>query len=381
MKRRQLIINLILALVSTLFTFGIIEVAARVYIVNFAPPLLFNRYASLNQLNARFGQPSFVPHRYLGFVPAPDYVNGPNKHNALGLRGDEIELPKPEGSFRIATLGGSTTYSAGTQDYTESYPYLLQEELNAAGHKEVEVLNAGVFSYSTLESIINLQMRVMPLEPDMIIVYHGVNDVAPRLVWPRGFYVGDMAGFEARRLAFDPPWWERSTLVRALLVYTDRTESHISLRRNFLQAKGSYYGDAFVSQKVDGNYPSGIFENNTAARMLEINQPIYFERNLHNLVEIARANDIEVLLVTFTYSPEFDNEPRAFAEEYHAAYAEQNAIVQQIGDSTEAFVYDLFAVMPQDIEYFSDGIHFTPLGNQLRAEFLSEFILESELLP
>ena len=381
MKHRQLLANLALVLLSTLFTFGLLEVAARIYVVRFAPPLMFNRYASLNQLNARFGQPSFVPHRYLGFVPAADYLNGPNRHNALGFRGDEIEMAKPEGSFRIATLGGSTTYSAGVQDYTQSYPYLLQQELNAAGHEEVEVLNAGVFSYSTLESVINLQMRVMPLEPDMIIVYHGVNDVAPRLVWPRGFYVGDMAGFEGRRLAFIPPWWERSTLIRSLLVYTGRSESHISLRRNFLQAKGSYYGDAFVSQKVDATYPSGIFENTPAARMLEINQPIYFERNLRNLVEIAHTHKIQVLLVSFTYSPEFDTEPRAFSEEYQAAYAEQNAIVQAIADSTDALVFDLFAVMPQDAEYFSDGIHFSALGNQLRAELLSDFIVAHSMLP
>lgn len=381
MKLKTLVANLMLALVSTVLTLGVAEVAARVYLTQFAPERVFNRYASLAQLTARYGRPRFVSHRYLGFIPAPDFNNGLNRHNALGFRGEEIAQPKPAGVFRIVAIGGSTTYSAGVEDYRLSYPYLLQEELRTAGYEQVEVINAGVFSYSSLENLMNFQLRVLELDPDLVIVYEGVNEIATRLIWPYSFYRGDLSGFENRRLSFEPPWWEHSTLVRATLVYLRQTEPHSSLQRNFMEATGAFLGNNFVTQKLDGSYPSGPFERRSAAEILATNQPIYYERNLRALIAIAAGRGIDVLLVSFVHSPEFPEEPRAWAEEYMAAYAEQNAILAALAAETGAAFYDLAASMPTDKHYFTDGIHFSAQGNALRVEFLSEYLIATGLLP
>ncbi|MBI3159785.1 MAG: SGNH/GDSL hydrolase family protein [Chloroflexi bacterium] len=381
MKWKNLAVNLALALASTLLTLGAVEVAARLYLTRLAPERVFNRYASLDQLTARHGRPRFVAHRYLGFIPAPDFSNGLNRHNSLGYRGEEIAVPKPEGVFRIVAIGGSTTYSAGVEDYRQSYPYLLQEKLRAAGYEQVEVINAGVFSYSSLENLMNFQLRVLELDPNLVIVYEGVNEIATRMIWPYSRYRGDLSGFEKRLLSFEPPWWEQITLARAALIYMDRIEPHSTLQRNFMIALGSFLGDTFVSQQLDGEYPSGVFERHPADEILATNRPVYYERNLRTLAAIAEARGIAVLFVSFVHSPEFPEEPRAWAEEYVAAYAEQNALLAGIAADTPAFFYNLAAVMPTDAEYFTDGIHFSASGNELRADFLTDYLLNSGLLP
>jgi len=86
-------------------------------------------------------------------------------------------MPKPAGQFRIVCLGGSTTYTSDVKDYRDSYPYLLEKYLKAQGYNDVTVVNAGAGSWSSWESLINFQFRVLDLDPDLIIVYHGINDI------------------------------------------------------------------------------------------------------------------------------------------------------------------------------------------------------------
>jgi hypothetical protein len=42
--------------------------------------------------------------------------------------------------------------------------------------------------------LINLELRVLDLDPDLILVYHGINDIQARFVWPPETYFGDNSG-------------------------------------------------------------------------------------------------------------------------------------------------------------------------------------------
>ena len=87
--------------------------------------------------------------------------------------------------MRIAILGGSTTYDTGVRDDAETFPARLQELLNAgATAPPYRVINAGVPGYTSWESLIHLQLRILELEPDIVIVHHATNDVYARLVPP-----------------------------------------------------------------------------------------------------------------------------------------------------------------------------------------------------
>ncbi len=382
--------NLTLLVLSTLITFALIEGAARIYLWHFAPESKFGQYASINQLYRRYGddfmetgKAKYSPHRYLGYYPTPGYRQGPNRHNALGFRGDEIEQPKPAGTYRIVCLGGSTTYSVAVDDYTQSYPYQLQQALHEQGYTNVEVINAGASGYTTWESLINLSFRVLDLDPDMIIVYHGINDVHPRLVWPPSAYRSDNSGARTANVPNIrmPPIWEYSTALRALLVEMAIIEPHSALDRTLNPKASTYYADLFDEQYQDKTYPSGIFADVSAQEMLEENPPIYFERNLRGMAAIAGGNEIDVVLATFAYSPLFTKEPRVSSEEYRSAYAEQNEVIRQVAVGTGAYLYDFAQEMPTDEQYFADGRHFTAEGNRLRARLFAAYLVDSGLLP
>src|SRR5436309_7841910 len=78
------------------------------------------------------------PHPFLQVLPRGQVT----PVNAAGFRGEEIELPKPAGTLRIVTLGGSTTLGV-TNPYEESYPFLLQRRLRERfPGRRIEVQNA-----------------------------------------------------------------------------------------------------------------------------------------------------------------------------------------------------------------------------------------------
>lgn len=374
---------------SIIFSCLALEVGARLYLTQVAQEEVFQVYASLNQLRDRYGDDYltssvalYAPHPYLGHYPSPNYEHEANRHNALGFRGDEIALPKPADTYRIVCLGGSTTYGDGVKDYKLSYPYLLQGFLRQNGYPSVEVINAGAGNYSSFESLINLSLRVLELEPDMIIIYHGINDIHPRLVWPPSAYQGDNTGARAANIGElrMPHILEYSTALRMVLVTLQVIEPHYALEGTLVSRPATYNAKEFEHQQRTGTYPSGIFADVPAQAMLDANPPLYFDQNIRNMIAIADANDIAVVLATFAYSPDFD-EPYVSTPEYQAAYDDMNAVVRHIAVTTPATVYDFAADMPTNREYFTDGRHFTAQGNQLRAELFGTFLAESGLLP
>lgn len=103
------------------------------------------------------------------------------------LRGGPLLDPKPADVLRILCLGGSTTFSTGCKADSLSYPAQLQAMLHARfPGQRFEVLNAGVPGFRSAESYHNLR-RLAGLKPDLVLVYHGINEVC----WgfPEPFYL------------------------------------------------------------------------------------------------------------------------------------------------------------------------------------------------
>ena len=95
-------------------------------------------------------------------------------------------------------MGGSTTYSYDIEDFKKSYPDLLEKYLQKKDFDNIEVINAGGGGWSSWESLINLELRVLDLDPDLVIIYHGINDIHTRLVWPPEVYQGDNSAQSAQ---------------------------------------------------------------------------------------------------------------------------------------------------------------------------------------
>src|SRR6202008_4370115 len=124
-------------------------------------------------------------------------------HDSRGFRGGEIAVPKSSDVFRIAVLGGSTTYCEFIGDDDSAFPARTQHYLRTKhGKANVEVVNAGGPGFNSWESMIDFQTRVLEAEPDMGCVFFGVNDVHARLGDPDR-YRADGVG---RRRSWSDPW-------------------------------------------------------------------------------------------------------------------------------------------------------------------------------
>lgn len=382
---RKLLQNLFLSLLSVTVALLVFEVGTQIYVGHVASNDDFLKYASLRQLKERSvgGLPLITPHRYLGYYPTPNYVAGPNRHNSLGYRGDEIDIPKPSGEFRIVCLGGSTTYTGKVGDYRKTYPYRLGQLLRQEGYSHARVINGGVSGWNSRETLINFQLRVLDLEPDLIIVYHGINDVHPRLVWPSDAYRGDNSGGRApmQPSLFMPSPLEYSALYRFVMVRSGAMRPHSSFERTVDLTPDTYYGDNFHLQARQGRYPQGLFLKVSVMDMLDANPPVYFERNLRNLVALAQSHEVETVLSSFAYSPRFPNEPRVASAEYQRALAEGNEVVRRVAETTPAHYFDFAANFPEKKDLWTDGRHVNEQGALLKARHFVHYLLQQQLVP
>ena len=393
-QREQIIVKMTFILIYSLLICTVIEFVANYYLWNMTSEKVFVYFASVNQMKEKYGKDYLVqdvnyggkvlfdPHPYLIYLNSPHYEEVNNQHNSLGYRGEDVVQPKPDDVYRIVAIGGSTTYGTGvTDDYRQSYPYQLQSYLRDNGFAKVEVVNAGVPGYTSYESFINLQMRVLTLDPDLILIYHGINDAHARLVFPYAQYRADNVGYRGPIIqnTIMPQIWEYSTFLRIIGIQFGWIKSHNSLEWTRIREASSSYAGAFTTSHHRGVYPDGIFQTVSAMDMIDNNPPIYFESNLRSMADLAHARGIDVMFSTFAYDPDFPNEPTVSTPEYIRMLDQHNVVNKSVAQATDSYFFDLASVMPLGTEYFVDGRHMTQLGNSVRAQFYGDYIIDTIL--
>lgn len=130
----------------------------------------------------------WVPHPFLPYAgPAGSRIvlkdgDSPPEEivtNSYGFRAHEFPHSKSPEAYVVLCFGGSTTYGYKAPDNASTWPErlesLLQERLP---RRKVRVYNLGVDMASSAFSIVNLALVGVHLDPDLVIVYHGYNELA-----------------------------------------------------------------------------------------------------------------------------------------------------------------------------------------------------------
>lgn len=137
---------------------------------------------------------------YVMFRPHADYTyETPDTHlmsrntervqhytNADGFRvpspGYDLPRSKPAGQLRIAFLGSSAVQLGSTYETTlpGALRMLLRERYPG---RDIEVINAGIQSCVSRQSIMQLVFTVVAYQPDIVILYDGVNDIGLPLTY------------------------------------------------------------------------------------------------------------------------------------------------------------------------------------------------------
>lgn len=329
------------------------EIGLRVYLFRFADQGRLSKYARFDDLPPETHV--FTGHPFTNYELTRDYRgrSGVNRHNALGLRGAEVPMPKPPGNYRIVCIGGSTTYCSSVADDSATYPAQLERILREQyGDTRAEVLNAGVAGWSSWECLIDLELRLLDLEPDLFVVYHGVNDVPPRLV-PAERYRGDDTGF-IRQWQPGRSWWEHSVLLRC-----------VGVKLGFAQGNT-------VQDLAQIAYP-GLDLDACIAR----NPPVYFARNLESTVAIAQHFHVDLMLATFAWC---DGQVDFVAMPcYQRALREGNDVIRSVAARNNVPLLDFQTAMDPNPALWDDSRHVRASGAKVMARIFARFVHENFL--
>jgi len=117
----------------------------------------------------------FEPDQKLLFrmKPGYDFKLGFGPLNQQGFRGQNFEMQKPSGVFRIVCLGDSVTFGTAEGSYPEMLSEILSEKFP---EMKIQVYNFGVPGYSSWQGKNLLERVIKDYHPDLVIVFYGWND-------------------------------------------------------------------------------------------------------------------------------------------------------------------------------------------------------------
>jgi lysophospholipase L1-like esterase len=285
-------------------------------------------------------------------------MNCPISINSLGFRGPEFSASK-DGAYRIVALGESTTFGMTLQPDDKPWPEMLEQIIRQhwPTRRPVQVINAGVPTYSLQDSLDRLPREILPLQPDLIISYHGAN----------GFHMLDNSVLPPLGPA-PPAYQERPIKLAADAEHRLRLLwfRHRALRRE-------------VPVVPPGAHP-----------MSTPYAAIYRE-----LIQCARTNHVRLALANFSMAVNQASDPKVIdfyrgggtraAYGFMRANAVHSLILSQLAaEHPEVCFIDTHPHLDGEHEKFIDLIHFTGEGDrQLATNIFAgiRYILQQDLAP
>ncbi len=308
--------------------------------------------------------PSTVLHQY-GLFQEPT----PIRINNHGFRGDDFEAQKAPGAVRIVSIGESSTFGYFDRDgYT--YPALLERKLReepALAGREVEVINAGLPHAKSMHFAPMMREEIIHFDPDIVTLYAAYNDAA---------FVEDAS-----------VWQATARWIHAHFV------SYVALKHLLERLGGPELHSRWAT------YAAGATPHYVDRQVrLHVEE---FARNVGSLIETARANDIDVILIrqalrNMLYA-DFARDSvrlRTYADRLtHAdslltadgrigptyattiTHAALTAVIDSLGAAYGIPVVDNIAIVDEHPEYFASYVHLTEEANSALAEALVPVVL------
>ena len=282
--------------------------------------------------------------------------------NSIGLRSPEISAVPSKDEARLAVVGASTVMGAYAERNQDTFSYMLEDHLRRSfpGHK-THVINAGIAGNSMLSHLRMIRHVVLPLQPSVIILYPGQNDISGYCRQAVNLERSNGAIRDYRLPAVSLPSW--------LL-------SHDLLIKNtmWLRERPAGRNDVLAIGSID---------------------PSLYRLSLEQIVELTKSAGVELVLATSSRAYRRDmplaeqlrlsETARYYNDCYdlpglHDAMDFHNEIVRQIANQYDVPLIDLAIEVPGGSEYFADSSHFSYEGEELVARLLFEFMETSKIL-
>jgi len=223
-------------------------------------------------------------------------VTAPNKLRFFNPQ--EFPQKKRPGTYRVFTVGGSTTFGRPYDDATSFTGWLRELLAVTAPNRTWEVINAGGISYASYRVAL-LMEELVRYEPDLFVVYSGHNEFLEQRTYHQ---VRDL-----------PPAVQRLGLLAA----RTRTGALIQRGAERLRTRSAPEGEGFIRLEsevvtlLDQTVGPTAFhrDDNLREQILR-----HYRFNLARICDIARSVGAEIILVTpasnLRAATPFKSEPR-----------------------------------------------------------------------
>ena len=173
-RKKRILFFCITCSLSVLMAFTALEVYVRITRPNIDLFELTGRIAGVNPMSEWAVVDAFSAYR----TKPGQYADNKTVNSHGFLSTPEITPDKSEGTVRIVFLGGSSTAGTGRNlADAETWPWLTVELVRKQVPQQVDFINAAVGGYSSFESYGRLWSRIRHFAPDIVVVYHGWNEM------------------------------------------------------------------------------------------------------------------------------------------------------------------------------------------------------------
>lgn len=311
-----------------------------------------------------------LPHPYLQVIMNPDIRLGMNEFlGPLGLRGTGA-YHKGNHVYKVIALGDSCTFSVGSSNEFTSYPMLLEDALSNKFHSTVEVYNAGVPGYNTMQMLLKFNALLKEVKPDEVIIYGGWNDFRI-LTHDRGrLYIENNTAGMPENYRY-PAYWELNTH-RQESSFLDRLFANSYFYNHTKFSIIAHYEKEEIRAFWQKNGLESIPQPNCILMPVIDN----FSNNLENIIAMARGRGAKVSLITLAtplkdkYTADEEKKFREFESknqfflrltpaEERQYVVQFNRIIRQLSRQygTELYDWEKWYSEAYDLSLFVDQIH------------------------
>jgi GDSL-like lipase/acylhydrolase family protein len=333
-------------------------------------PPMFEAHPYLRRVRAES-----VSHEWISPIDGRAFTVSSDAHGFRTKNLEPVGEPKPEGTYRIFFVGGSTTENIALPD-EETFPDLVQVALRKrlGTTPRVCTINTGISGNTIVDSFSLISHRVLALEPDLIVVLHATNDMR--------ISMSDR---------FDPTHY-RDLKKHKKVRFGDFMEDNSRLYSLSAQLRKGLFGTSGADRYKKRRAAIPFTKDADPSVGLP-----HFRRYLSMISAVCAEAKVPVVFMTqpSLYKP--NNTPEEDASFWlgvvnHGEINLDNATLmkgmQLYNAATTAhakerghLLIDLEPAVPKDLEHFYDGAHYTAKGCAVIADEIVKALLQGGKLP
>jgi len=271
--------------------------------------------------------------------------------------------------LRILTLGSSAMQ--------RGFPQKMQSVLSQKfPHKSIELINLAAPWYTTKHSLILYSVYAQAWNPDIVVISHAGNDLYRTFSPPDyalGPYKDTWGHFYGPSIhGAKPPSFESYLFKKYLERYVDRWFSRLRFRE--VDYPPTYYKSLEPFEKHLETLVFQVMQDG-ATPLLVTPPTLYSEES--SVDELAVLDGRQMFCNTKTGF--LQEEYPSTASIFHAMERFHEAI-RRVGKKYNCPVVDAAQEFPQNLEYFTDAMHYTLKGDLLMVDLLMDALLSKGVI-